>query len=301
MAEEGQNNNLCQEEPGFPKLLCTCLEYLGIERPEYSYREYEARGTHRCEVIIYVGRSTRYTDIEPWQVTATGFRLQDTYLVAARKALRYMCSIYERHLEHTSMKFFPPIRRNSPIWLARMETLESGEQHESEAMVLHMCKYLTYLDKLYDQQATKLRKQIRRTENAEASVRRLQVYLAEALAKVATAQSKEAAAMEALRQAQDRHAQELREAHLVGRARRRMLALVDGDTPILEGIPIDRWVSMRQNPDAPPAPPPSEASKRDSEATEEEAAEPSSLEEDVAALLAPLENHTIEDEDSLSE
>ena len=47
MAEEGWNNNSqCLEEPGFPKLLFACTDHLSIyERPEYSSREYEDRGT----------------------------------------------------------------------------------------------------------------------------------------------------------------------------------------------------------------------------------------------------------------
>jgi hypothetical protein len=72
-----------------PKLLFACMDRIGIyERPEYSSREYEDRDTLRCEMIIFIGRSRRFPDIDPFNVTATGFRLQDTYQVAARKALR---------------------------------------------------------------------------------------------------------------------------------------------------------------------------------------------------------------------
>jgi hypothetical protein len=39
-------------------------------------------------MIIFIGRSRRFPDIDPFNVTATGFRLQDTYQVAAQKALR---------------------------------------------------------------------------------------------------------------------------------------------------------------------------------------------------------------------
>jgi hypothetical protein len=30
-------------------------------------------------VILVIARSNRYPDIQPWRVTATGFRHQDTY------------------------------------------------------------------------------------------------------------------------------------------------------------------------------------------------------------------------------
>ena len=125
MGEEGWINNHCLEDPGFSRLLFACMDRLGIyERPGYTSREYEDRGTLRCEMIIYVWRSSRFPDIQPWNVTATGFRHQDTYQVAARKALRYLCQIYEKRLGHTPMRFFPPVKKNRPVWLARVRTLE---------------------------------------------------------------------------------------------------------------------------------------------------------------------------------
>ena len=92
MAGDGWVNSHCLEEPSFPRLLFACVDRLGIyEHPDYTSREYEDRGTLRCEMIIYVGRSTRFSDVQPWNVTATGFRLEDMYQVAARKALQYLC------------------------------------------------------------------------------------------------------------------------------------------------------------------------------------------------------------------
>jgi hypothetical protein len=40
-------------------------------------------------------------------VTAIGFRHQDTYPLSLRKALRYLCRIYEEHLIPTPMRYFP--------------------------------------------------------------------------------------------------------------------------------------------------------------------------------------------------
>jgi hypothetical protein len=40
-------------------------------------------------------------------VTATGFRHRDTYPLSLRKALRYLCRIYEEHLVPTPMRYFP--------------------------------------------------------------------------------------------------------------------------------------------------------------------------------------------------
>ena len=92
-------------------------------------------------------------------------------------------------------------------------------------------------------------------------VRRLQVKLVTAEARAAAAQSNEAAIIEALKQADERHSQELKEAHLVSRARRRMQAFENEELPILEEHPVARGSGKRKSPTAPVAPPPTEASR----------------------------------------
>ena len=112
MAEEGWTQGICQAALGFPSLLIIALESLGVsECPRYYNREYEHHGTPRCRVILVIAKSDRYLDIQPWRVTAIGFRHQDTYPLAIRKALRYLCQIFERHLAPTPMRFFPPAIR----------------------------------------------------------------------------------------------------------------------------------------------------------------------------------------------
>jgi hypothetical protein len=56
-------------------------------------------------------------------VTATRFRHRDTYPLALRKSLRYLCWIYEEHLVPTTMRYFPPAIR-TPVWQARVRNLE---------------------------------------------------------------------------------------------------------------------------------------------------------------------------------
>ena len=87
--------------------MINALESLGVtERPRYYNREYEHHGTLCCSVILVIARSDRYPDIQPWLVIATGFRHHDTYPLAVRKMLRYLCRIFERHLAPTPMRFF---------------------------------------------------------------------------------------------------------------------------------------------------------------------------------------------------
>jgi hypothetical protein len=54
-----------------------------VDPPEYTYREYNFRGTLRCDLIIFVGKSTLYPDVDPWFISTTGFGFPDTYQKAA--------------------------------------------------------------------------------------------------------------------------------------------------------------------------------------------------------------------------
>ena len=67
--------------------------------------------------------------------------------------------------------------------------------------------------------------------------------------------------LEALKEAEDRHVHQLREAYLITRARQRTLAAERQDAQILEGIPIHPSERRRAGVAAPPAPPPSKVSE----------------------------------------
>jgi hypothetical protein len=127
--------------------------------------------------------------------------------------------------------------------------------------MVFMTTYLLALDEQYDMQASELRKRIHRTEEAEIMVRKLHVQLAEAQAQAVAAESRETAIVEALKEAEDRHTQELKDAYLVTRAKSRMLALEDQEPIILEGIPIVSLKTERRlDIEGPSAPLPTETS-----------------------------------------
>jgi hypothetical protein len=109
--------------------------------PEYVYREYECFGTLRCRVLIFVGRSTLYLDIEPWLISTTGFRFADTYPKAARKALQRLRVVYRQHLRRTPMGFFPPSRGRGRSWIDRVRSL-AREEEDLEDAVSHLSIYL---------------------------------------------------------------------------------------------------------------------------------------------------------------
>jgi hypothetical protein len=106
MADNGWIGAICHAEPGLPKLFLLSLERIGVMDPlEYVYREYDSRGTLRCDMMIFVGKSTRYPDMDPWFISTTSFRFPDTAQKAARKALRRLRVIYKHHLQWTPMGF----------------------------------------------------------------------------------------------------------------------------------------------------------------------------------------------------
>ena len=86
------------------------------------------------------------------------------------------------------------------------------------------------------------------------------MQLAEAYASAVAAESQETAMSEALKEAEDRHVHQLREAYLITRAKQRMLAAERQDAPILEGIPVHP-PKRRTGVAVPPAPLPSEVSE----------------------------------------
>jgi hypothetical protein len=170
MANVEWNGGVCPAQPGLPNLLLLNLERVGVrDPPEFVYREYERYGTLRCKVLIFVGRSTLYPDIEPRFISTTGFRFADTYPKAARKDLRRLQVVYTQHLRRTPMGFFPPSRGRGRSWIDRMRGLER-EEEDLEDAVSHLSIYLNGLDHLYQEQAQQLKHQIDRAERAEQRV-----------------------------------------------------------------------------------------------------------------------------------
>ena len=61
MADDGWIGGICFAEPGLPKLLILNLERIGVvDPPEFLYREYDSKGTLRCDLMIFIAKSTRY-------------------------------------------------------------------------------------------------------------------------------------------------------------------------------------------------------------------------------------------------
>ena len=170
-------SSYCLNVEGFPRILHATLQKLGVKDcPEYEGREYEEQGTERCEVTVYIRKSEEFPDLTgAWSVTVTGFSFIDIYQVVARKALRYLCQIYEEPIAGTPMRFFAPLDMNRRAWRARMEALQGRDAQEDSPTVVHLTAYLLALDEQYDRQALELRICLRRVEEAEIFTQILQV------------------------------------------------------------------------------------------------------------------------------
>ena len=138
--------------------------------------------------MIFVGKSTRYPDVDPWFNSTTGFRFPDTYRKAARKALRRLRVIYKRHLQQTPMRFFLPTEGRGRTWIARMRGL-GREEEDLEDTVSHLSIYLTALDELYREQAAQLKQQIHRAEKATQELEEQRTRAARAEYSLATLQA----------------------------------------------------------------------------------------------------------------
>ena len=144
-----------------------------------------------------------------------------------------------------------------------MEALQGRDAQEDSPTMVHQVTYLIALDEQYDRQASELRKCLRRAEEAKIFSRMLEVQLVEAHADVAATESHETAMAEALKDSKDRHTQQLEDAYLVTRAKRRTLDIERQEPLVLEGIPVHPS-ERRTGVAVPPAPPPSKVSEVES-------------------------------------
>jgi hypothetical protein len=115
---------------------------------------------------------------------------------------------------------------------------------------VYLTAYLLTLDTQYDFLARHHRQMIARAEDAEKRNHQLHVDLTTAQARGAALESREAIAVEALKQAKDEHVQKLMEAYLVTHNQRRALRIQEPassnpvqprrveDPQILEGHPV---------------------------------------------------------------
>ena len=174
------------------------------------------------------------------------------------------------------MRFFPPAIR-TPVWKARMRSLEW--RHHEEDPLYQVATYLASLDQLFDEQASILREQTHRAEQAELAVKLQQIRAAQAEARAAAAVSSEAIGQESLWQARDRRMQEC--------TRSGTSVPAISENHVLLGMPVIGWGPLLGTPQAPPENPEGPTAAFESEAAEQPL-ENGNLEDGEQGLLIPL-------------
>jgi hypothetical protein len=190
--------------------------------------------------------------------------------------------MYEWHLVPMPMKYFLPLDRNRPAWVARIRALESPGEREDNSTVVAMSGYLLALDDLCDQLGQRVRSLIKRAEEAETRWRKAWVVLAKAEAQAANTESRDVLAEEDIREEADRHSQLLRGVYLVDRAKRKNRTGNGDESPILEGVPMYHLASPRRR-ICEPVPPTPPTSPREDKADEGEDPTKQALGEDSQA------------------
>ena len=123
-----------------------------------------------------------------------------------------------------------------------MRSLERCRHEENP--LYQVATHLASLDQLFDEQASLLREQIHRAEQAELAVRLQQIRAAQAEARAAAVVSNEAVAQDSLRQARDRRMQES--------TRSGTPVSAIGEDHVLLRTPVIGWGSLLRTPQDPP-------------------------------------------------
>ena len=125
-----------------------------------------------------------------------------------------------------------------------MRALEGLHQREDDPTVTYLTAYLLTLDARYDNLARYHRQMIAHAEEAERRNRQLHVDLTTAQACAAALESRKVIAVEALKQAEDKHVQQLVEAYLVTHQHRRALRIQEpiAPTPVRPQNPVGEQI-----------------------------------------------------------
>uniref|UniRef100_A0A804LNS0 Uncharacterized protein n=1 Tax=Zea mays TaxID=4577 RepID=A0A804LNS0_MAIZE len=147
--------------------------------------------------------------------------------------------------------------------MARMRALEGQQLLQDDPSAVYLTAYLLTLDAQYDFLARHHRQMIARAEDAEKLNRKLHVDLTTSQARVAALESREAIAVEALKQAKDEHVQKLMEAYLAMDKQEHLESSQDPPSELFEPltmkkIPAPSLEVKEEAASTPPAPPPSE-------------------------------------------
>jgi len=137
----------CREESGFPELLRDTMRHLRIPGyPEYCGLAFPEREERGWTVTLYIRENL---NLNGWYCRAVGIGFLEACHIAARGAVRRLCSTYHGAVQNSPMRFFPPVNQRATTWLKRTAILTEIKKSGDPTMA-YLVQHLLALDNEYE-------------------------------------------------------------------------------------------------------------------------------------------------------
>jgi len=190
-------------ETDFVTLLLHCTRLLDIPKePYYKIVEFHKPDTIGCAITVYIEASKKHPG---FAVTTPGHDPNLTKHTAALNTLRRLCNIYEKEIEHTSVRFFPAEDRTTPLWKRRLTPVVEARVSNKNPTISSLTNYLYALDTHFQKLDKQLFKTHRRVLASEMEARELRIQNASLRTRLAATEDKERAAWEMVRSTRNKY------------------------------------------------------------------------------------------------
>lgn len=194
-------------ETDFVTLLLHCTRLLDIPKePYYKIVEFHKPDTIGCAITVYIEASKKHPG---FAVTTPGHDPNLTKHTAALNTIRRLCNIYEKEIEHTSIRFFPAEDRTTPLWKRRLTPVVEARVSNKNPTMSSLTNYLYALDTHFQKLDKQLFKTHRRVLASEMEARKLRVQNASLRARLAATEDKERAAWEMVRSTRTKYKEKM--------------------------------------------------------------------------------------------
>jgi len=145
--ESAEYVSCCREESGFPELLRDTMRYLSIPGyPEYCGLAFPEREERGWTVTLYIRENL---NLNGWYCRAIGNGFLEACHIAARGAIKRLCSTYHGAVQSSPMRFFPPVNQRASTWIKRTAILTEIKKSRDPTLA-YLVQYLLALDDEYE-------------------------------------------------------------------------------------------------------------------------------------------------------
>jgi len=157
----------CEDVKGFPKLLRDTIRYLEVQGyPEYCALALPGKEGPEWTVMLYIRDSLALTG---WYTTVVRKEFLDACRIAARDAMKKICSTYRGMVQHSPMRFYPPMNKMAPAWRKRTAVLAEISKSK-DPTIAYLALYVDALDDEYDKLSGLYNRLITRNREMEAKL-----------------------------------------------------------------------------------------------------------------------------------